>query len=140
MRAHTKVIALLMAIALVNVSLWLMCLSAFSVSPTIAFLLSFECFILFLDTTQTLLKYAIHLADLFSNHSLEARSVIMYYTEFITELLIQLATFFYFVVILVSFFFFIFFFFSSFNFFFLFSFFLFLSLFFCSSVMELLTT
>lgn len=54
-----------------------------------------------LDSLQTLGKYATHLADLYSNHALEARSVIMYYIEFITELLVQLAMLFYFVFIMV---------------------------------------
>ena len=94
-------IGLLLAIMTINSGLWLVILINFSDYRIIAFLFSFECFTLFVDSLQTLGKYTTHLADLYSNHSLEARSVIMYYIEFISELVIQVSMVVYFGLIFV---------------------------------------
>jgi len=76
-------------------------------------LLTFECFTLFLDTIQTLVKYGIHLIDLRREGLWEQRGMYIYYTgslslfkgcaihhsiasnnllEFVTDSLVLLAT------------------------------------------------
>eukprot|EP01135_Chromosphaera_perkinsii_P005636 Nk52_evm7s356 gene=Nk52_evmTU7s356 len=63
-----------------------------SAGVSVVLLLTFECLTLFLDTLQTLIKYAIHLKDLSVDGVWEGRSTYTYYTEFITDTLIHLAT------------------------------------------------
>ncbi|CAG8500020.1 11545_t:CDS:2 [Ambispora leptoticha] len=55
-------------------------------------LLTFECFTLFLDTVQTLVKYLIHLGDLYRQGVWESKGLFLYYTEFVTDSLILVAT------------------------------------------------
>jgi len=56
---------------------------------------------LFLETSQTLIKSGIHLKDLSYQRDWESKSIFMYYTEFITDLLIQIFTLGYYLSILV---------------------------------------
>ena len=47
-----------------------------------------------MDTAQTLIKYTIHLIDIYKNSSAvwEQRGTYIYYTEFVTDTLILVAT------------------------------------------------
>jgi autocrine motility factor receptor len=58
----------------------------------VLFLLTFECFTLFLEVLQTIIKYSIHLYDLTLPQTWEHRSTYIYYTEFITDSLVLFAT------------------------------------------------
>src|SRR3954452_10462800 len=51
-----------------------------------------QCFTLFLDTVQTLIKYLIHLRDITRQSVWESRGILLYYTEFVTDTLILVAT------------------------------------------------
>ncbi|KAL6077071.1 E3 ubiquitin-protein ligase amfr-like [Balamuthia mandrillaris] len=91
--AHLRVIGLLVAIIVADISWFLLCLFSFGTSGlSIIFLMTFECFTLFLDTLQTLIKYAIHLHDLRNDTLWEEKTTYIYYTEFITDSLVLMAT------------------------------------------------
>jgi autocrine motility factor receptor len=69
------------------------CMSVFwGAGPSTLLLLTFECFTLFVDCVQTLIKYIIHLIDLRFRGQWEARGKYLYITEFFTESLIMVAT------------------------------------------------
>lgn len=61
-----------------------------------------QCLTLLLDTTQTLIKYIIHLGDLWANNMWESRGYLLYYTEFLSDTLILVATLAHYVHIMVS--------------------------------------
>jgi len=91
--SHVKIISLLGLILFSNVIVLIWGIRSFPVGWIFLSLFVFECCILFLDVLQTLIKYAIHLKDLASEKVWETRSILMYYTEFITDILIQFSTF-----------------------------------------------
>mmetsp|Transcript_250 Transcript_250/g.866 ORF Transcript_250/g.866 Transcript_250/m.866 type:complete len:659 (-) Transcript_250:88-2064(-) len=91
MAEHRKLIILLVSILTIDVVWFFFSLSSVErPSYSTFFLLTFECFTLFLDTLQTLIKYGIHLARPDGNW--ENRGTYVYYTEFVTDSLILTAT------------------------------------------------
>ncbi|KAF9975164.1 hypothetical protein BGZ73_001272 [Actinomortierella ambigua] len=89
-RVHVKIYTMLIMILISNVIWFVMCISVFR---SMLLLLSFECFTLFLDTIQTLVKYTIHLNELSRlGGPCETRRMIQYYTEFTTEVVIMTTT------------------------------------------------
>jgi len=90
---HIKLISLLGLILSLDILWFYVCVSSFREAGTGKLLLiTFECFTLFLDTIQTLVKYIIHLIDLNQDGVWEQRGVLIYYTEFFTDTLILSAT------------------------------------------------
>eukprot|EP01119_Soliformovum_irregulare_P004348 TRINITY_DN1533_c0_g2_i2.p1 TRINITY_DN1533_c0_g2~~TRINITY_DN1533_c0_g2_i2.p1 ORF type:complete len:660 (-),score=192.88 TRINITY_DN1533_c0_g2_i2:91-2070(-) len=90
---HYKLIAFLALIVCADVTLFITCVRVFEkVGASVLLLLTFECFTLFLDTVQTLVKYAIHLIDISRDGIWEERGTYIYYTEFTTDILILLGT------------------------------------------------
>ncbi|CAI2193916.1 13388_t:CDS:2, partial [Funneliformis geosporum] len=88
-QAHLRILALLILILLSDIFWFIMCISVFR---SMLLLLTFECFTLFLDTVQTLVKYIIHLRDITRQSVWESRGILLYYTEFVTDTLILVAT------------------------------------------------
>ncbi|KAL1917213.1 uncharacterized protein VTP21DRAFT_4869 [Calcarisporiella thermophila] len=88
-KSHLKILSLLVLILVSDVFWFSVCASIF---PTMLLLLTFESFTLFLDTLQTLIKYGIHIRDLSTSGIWEEKGVMLYYTEFITDILILVAT------------------------------------------------
>ncbi|KAG0222034.1 hypothetical protein BGX31_009393 [Mortierella sp. GBA43] len=88
-RVHVKLLFMLTTILVLNIAWFIFCISVFR---SMLLLLSFECFTLFLDTIQTLVKYAIHLGDLSRQGPCESRRSVQYYTEFITDTMILVTT------------------------------------------------
>jgi len=90
---YTKILFLLFSILVLDISWFYFCVTVFQQNgASLLLLLTFECFTLFLDTIQTLIKYGIHLVDLRRQGMWEQRGVYIYYTEFLTDSLILLAT------------------------------------------------
>ena len=90
---HYKYISLLSIISVVDLFWCYFCVAIFeSVGYTVVLLLVFECFTLFLDTLQTIVKYVIHLVDISYEGVWEQRGTYVYYTEFCTDVLVLLAT------------------------------------------------
>ncbi|KAF9193522.1 hypothetical protein BGZ51_003077 [Haplosporangium sp. Z 767] len=88
-RVHVKILTMLTMILISNIAWFVLCISVFR---SMLLLLSFECFTLFLDTIQTLIKYVIHLGDLSRQGPCESRRMVQYYTEFITDTMILVTT------------------------------------------------
>ncbi|CAG8557134.1 18317_t:CDS:2 [Acaulospora morrowiae] len=88
-QAHLRILSLLILILISDIFWFIMCISIFR---SMLLLLTFECFTLFLDTVQTLVKYVIHLRDLSRQGVWESRRLLLYYTEFVTDTLILIAT------------------------------------------------
>ncbi|CAB4482274.1 unnamed protein product [Rhizophagus irregularis] len=88
-QAHLRILVLLILILLSDIFWFIMCISIFR---SMLLLLTFECFTLFLDTVQTLIKYLIHLRDITRQSVWESRGILLYYTEFVTDTLILVAT------------------------------------------------
>ncbi|KAG0046288.1 hypothetical protein BGZ83_008528 [Gryganskiella cystojenkinii] len=88
-RVHVKILTMLSMILVSNIIWFILCISVFR---SMLLLLSFECFTLFLDTVQTLVKYVIHLGDLSRQGPCESRRMVQYYTEFTTDTLILVTT------------------------------------------------
>ncbi|KAF9933840.1 hypothetical protein FBU30_004236 [Linnemannia zychae] len=88
-RVHVKILTMLTMILVSTIAWFVFCISVFR---SMLLLLSFECFTLFLDTVQTLVKYAIHLGDLSRQGPCESRRMIQYYTEFSTDTMILVTT------------------------------------------------
>ncbi|CAG8561815.1 11999_t:CDS:2 [Funneliformis mosseae] len=88
-QAHLRILTLLILILLSDIFWFIMCISVFR---SMLLLLTFECFTLFLDTVQTLVKYIIHLRDITRQSVWESRGILLYYTEFVTDTLILVAT------------------------------------------------
>ncbi|KAF8930596.1 hypothetical protein BGZ58_008161 [Dissophora ornata] len=88
-RVHVKILTMLLMILASNIAWFVFCISVFR---SMLLLLSFECFTLFLDTVQTLVKYVIHLGDLSRQGPCESRRMVQYYTEFVTDTLILVTT------------------------------------------------
>ncbi|KAF0432292.1 e3 ubiquitin-protein ligase amfr-like [Gigaspora margarita] len=86
---HLRILSLLILILISDIFWFIMCISIFR---SMLLLLTFECFTLFLDTVQTLVKYVIHLRDLSRTGVWESRGLLLYYTEFVTDTLILIAT------------------------------------------------
>ncbi|CAG8803465.1 36107_t:CDS:2, partial [Racocetra persica] len=86
---HLRILSLLILILISDIFWFIMCISIFR---SMLLLLTFECFTLFLDTVQTLVKYVIHLRDLSRTGVWESRGLLLYYTEFVTDTLILVAT------------------------------------------------
>ena len=88
-----KVLSLLMIILLSDILWFQLCVSIFySAGLSVLLLLTFECFVVFLECLQPLLKYAIHVVDLRHEGFWEQRGTLMYYNEFLTETAILIAT------------------------------------------------
>ncbi|KAG0214033.1 hypothetical protein BGX28_002899 [Mortierella sp. GBA30] len=88
-RVHVKILTMLSLILVSNIAWFVLCISVFR---SMLLLLSFECFTLFLDTIQTLVKYIIHLGDLSRQGPCESRRAVQYYTEFVTDTMILVTT------------------------------------------------
>ncbi|KAJ9059448.1 hypothetical protein DSO57_1002027 [Entomophthora muscae] len=86
--AKYKVLAFLVLIILADVFWFVVCLFSFR---SMLFLLTFECFTLFLDTTQTLVKYVIRLQGS-SAEALDSKDLYLRKTEFFTDAAILVAT------------------------------------------------
>jgi len=84
-------LSLLFLILTVDVFWFSLCLIYGDTSIGMFFLLTFECYVIFFDTVQTLLIYMLHTIRRESNWG--ARSSYIYYTECITDCLNLLATF-----------------------------------------------
>eukprot|EP00126_Sphaerothecum_destruens_P006201 Sdes_comp19260_c0_seq1m10244 len=92
-RVHIRLLGLIVLILFSDLLWFLFCVSVFSSAGiSVVLLLTFECLTLFLDTLQTLVKYAIHLKDISVDGVWENRSMYSYYTEFFTDFLIHIAT------------------------------------------------
>ncbi|KAF9205222.1 hypothetical protein BGZ49_004326 [Haplosporangium sp. Z 27] len=88
-RVHVKILSMLLMILTLNIAWFVFCISVFR---SMLLLLSFECFTLFLDTIQTLVKYVIHLGDMSRQGPCESRRMVQYYTEFVTDTMILVTT------------------------------------------------
>ncbi|KAG0279573.1 hypothetical protein BGZ95_000823 [Linnemannia exigua] len=88
-RVHVKILTMLSMILVSTIAWFVFCISVFR---SMLLLLSFECFTLFLDTVQTLVKYVIHLGDLSRQGPCESRRMVQYYTEFSTDTMILVTT------------------------------------------------
>ncbi|KAF9366197.1 hypothetical protein BGX34_005337 [Mortierella sp. NVP85] len=88
-RVHVKLLSMLTVILISTIAWFIFCISVFR---SMLLLLSFECFTLFLDTIQTLVKYVIHLGDVSRQGPCESRRTVQYYTEFITDTMILVTT------------------------------------------------
>ncbi|KAG0377105.1 hypothetical protein BGX24_006709 [Mortierella sp. AD032] len=88
-RVHVKILTMLSMILVSTIAWFVFCISVFR---SMLLLLSFECFTLFLDTIQTLVKYVIHLGDLSRQGPCESRRMVQYYTEFSTDTMILVTT------------------------------------------------
>ncbi|KAF9400027.1 hypothetical protein BGZ94_005557 [Podila epigama] len=88
-RVHAKILTMLSMIIISDVAWFVLCISVFR---SMLLLLSFECFTLFLDTLQTIVKYCIHLGELSRQGPCESRRTIQYYTEFVTDTMILVTT------------------------------------------------
>ncbi|CAG8539909.1 5877_t:CDS:2 [Paraglomus occultum] len=86
---HGRIIVLLVLIFIADIFWFILCVIVFK---SMLLLLTFECVTLFLDTVQTLVKYIIHLRDLSRPGVWESRALLFYYTEFVTDTLILVAT------------------------------------------------
>jgi len=91
---HLRILGLLVVIMLANALGFTASLYIFrSKDITVMFLLMFECITLFLSTVQTVAKYGIHLVDqLKKDEFWELRGMYIFYTEFVTDSLILVAT------------------------------------------------
>lgn len=90
---HGKLITLLISILLADAGWFCFCITVFSkTGSSMLLLLTFECFTLFLDTIQTLIKYIIHLIDISRQGVWEPRGTYIYYTEFVTDILVLFTT------------------------------------------------
>eukprot|EP00029_Vermamoeba_vermiformis_P011981 TRINITY_DN678_c0_g1_i1.p1 TRINITY_DN678_c0_g1~~TRINITY_DN678_c0_g1_i1.p1 ORF type:complete len:630 (+),score=195.77 TRINITY_DN678_c0_g1_i1:81-1970(+) len=99
---HGRMLTLQLLLLYANLSWFALCLSVFwDAGAAVLLLLTFECFTLFVDTLQTLGKYAIHLWDLHGNGTWEERGKYMYMVEFFTDAIILLATLAHYVQILI---------------------------------------
>nr|CAG8472556.1 14225_t:CDS:2 [Entrophospora candida]CAG8545205.1 12910_t:CDS:2 [Entrophospora candida] len=85
-QAHLRILSLLILILIVDIIWFIICVRS------MLLLLTFECFTLFLDTVQTLMKYIIHLRDLSQQGVWESKGLVLYYIEFVTDTLILAAT------------------------------------------------
>eukprot|EP01101_Sappina_pedata_P003523 TRINITY_DN1407_c0_g1_i2.p1 TRINITY_DN1407_c0_g1~~TRINITY_DN1407_c0_g1_i2.p1 ORF type:complete len:464 (+),score=89.70 TRINITY_DN1407_c0_g1_i2:1-1392(+) len=96
MDAHVKVLSLLGTILLSDIIFCYLCIWIFlgaGAGASVILLLTFECATLFLDTVQTLVKYGIHLYDVFyAEGNWDKRGACIYYTEFVTDSLVLLVT------------------------------------------------
>ncbi|KAG0292808.1 hypothetical protein BGZ96_003658 [Linnemannia gamsii] len=88
-RVHVKILTMLSMILVSTIAWFVFCISVFR---SMLLLLSFECFTLFLDTVQTLVKYVIHLGDLSRQGPCESRRMVQYYIEFSTDTMILVTT------------------------------------------------
>ncbi|KAG0316492.1 hypothetical protein BGZ99_006862 [Dissophora globulifera] len=88
-KVHVKMLTMLAMILASDIAWFVFCISVFR---SMLLLLSFECFTLFLDTVQTLVKYIIHLGDLSRQGPCESRRMVQYYTEFTTDTVILFTT------------------------------------------------
>eukprot|EP01114_Cavostelium_apophysatum_P014095 TRINITY_DN3566_c0_g1_i2.p1 TRINITY_DN3566_c0_g1~~TRINITY_DN3566_c0_g1_i2.p1 ORF type:complete len:627 (+),score=161.01 TRINITY_DN3566_c0_g1_i2:232-2112(+) len=93
LKTHARLLTLLVGITLFDIAWFYFCISAFKEAGAgRVLLITFECFTLFLDTIQTLIKYVIHIIDVSREGVWEQRGTYIYYTEFFTDVLILVAT------------------------------------------------
>ncbi|RUP46088.1 hypothetical protein BC936DRAFT_147373 [Jimgerdemannia flammicorona] len=88
-QTHLKIVSLLGIIIVCDFAWYIACVQVFG---SMLLFLTFECLTLLLDTTQTLIKYIIHLGDIWANNMWESRGHLLYYTEFLSDTLILVAT------------------------------------------------
>ncbi|RUS18560.1 hypothetical protein BC937DRAFT_88619, partial [Endogone sp. FLAS-F59071] len=88
-KTHLKIVSLLGIIIVCDFAWYIACVQVFE---SMLLFLTFECLTLLLDTTQTLIKYVIHLGDIWANNMWEFRGHLLYYTEFLSDTLILVAT------------------------------------------------
>jgi len=83
---HLQILCLLGCILTADLAWSFTCARVFyEAGISVLLLLNFECFTIFLDTVQTLVKYVIHLLDLSRPGGVcEKRGQHIYYTEFVT--------------------------------------------------------
>lgn len=91
---HLRILSLLVLILFADLGWFYVCVRLFyEEGISTLLLLNFECFTIFLDTVQTLVKYAIHLLDLSRTGGVwEQRGQYIYYTEFATDSLVLAGT------------------------------------------------
>jgi len=81
---HSRIFTLLNIIFISNIFWFSYCFYLFETTYDVYLVLTFECFILFLDTTQTIIKYLIFV--IFKNHiNWESQTKYMYHTELVTD-------------------------------------------------------
>ncbi|KAF2074967.1 hypothetical protein CYY_003752 [Polysphondylium violaceum] len=92
-KIHFKLLLLLVGILSANL-LWFYfsILVFFNEGVSNLMLLNFECFTIFFETIQTLIKYSIHLFDMSSEGVWDKRGQYIYYTEFSTDSIILAGT------------------------------------------------
>eukprot|EP00026_Physarum_polycephalum_P001391 Phypoly_transcript_01392.p1 GENE.Phypoly_transcript_01392~~Phypoly_transcript_01392.p1 ORF type:complete len:855 (-),score=140.50 Phypoly_transcript_01392:868-3168(-) len=86
---HVRMLTLLVLILFSDLAWFALCVKLFfEAGISVLLLLNFECFTIYMDTVQTLVKYAIHLLDLARSPTdgvWEQRGQYIYYTEFATD-------------------------------------------------------
>lgn len=89
--AHSRIIGLLVTLLGGNILWFSLCVYFFlDTGFGVITLLTFECFVILLESMETFMKYGLHLHRCDSNW--EARGVLIYFTEFMMETLILLLT------------------------------------------------
>jgi E3 ubiquitin-protein ligase AMFR len=80
--AYRRVLALLLIVLFSDICWFMFCIFVFeNAGASVLLLLTFECFTLFLDTMQTLIKYGIHFVEMRGDGVWEQRVTYVYYTE-----------------------------------------------------------
>jgi len=89
---HFKMIALNSIILVSTALLSIFCYYVFGDRIPVFLLMVFECFMVFLETAQTLSKYAVHLSDLYLYEGVwESRANLTYHIEFFSDILSLMA-------------------------------------------------
>jgi len=80
--AYRRILLLLLIVLVSDICWFMFCIFVFEdAGASVLLLLTFECFTLFLDTVQTLIKYCIHFIEMRGEGVWEQRVIYIYYTE-----------------------------------------------------------